>query len=559
MRTAVVAAASSTVGARARAARGSPSMLRPEGREARHDRRRLVADVRARGRRLRRRRGFIIVARAPRSPRPRAARPSRLTDGSRSSGRRRRRARRHPRGARRRHRHTTSGAAQARAARAARRTSSASDGGGRCAIRAPPSHRQRDPSPGRPPGRDPPDVRQRDPQLLGARSSRGKVDIDPRPAQRAPLHAAERRASTAGECAEFCGLQHARHGLRRASCEPPADFDRWLAAHASPPIEPASELAARGRRSAFHAPVVRRVPHDSRARRRQGTRRPRPHRLRIAPHASAPAPSRTRRRTSRGGSSTRSRSSREPHAADLDCRPRDVRRDRRLPREPEVDDGRHRRPAEHRRRSPTSELERALGGRARASRASSRPSITSASACATSTRRSSSSSSPGSSRSSCARSSRSRTTTSLAPETYNEFFTMHGTTMIFLFNTPVLAGLRQLPDPAADRQPRHGVPAAERVQLLDLPVRRASSCTRASSSATRPTAAGSPTCRSPARRTRPGINIDFWGLGDHLRRHLHDGRRGELHRHDLQVARAGHDASTACRSSCGRCSCSRSW
>src|SRR5215471_7835253 len=28
----------------------------------------------------------------------------------------------------------------------------------------------------------------------------------------------------------------------------------------------------------------------------------------------------------------------------------------------------------------------------------------------------------------------------LSPQTYNEFFTMHGTTMIFLFNTPVLAG-----------------------------------------------------------------------------------------------------------------------
>jgi len=28
----------------------------------------------------------------------------------------------------------------------------------------------------------------------------------------------------------------------------------------------------------------------------------------------------------------------------------------------------------------------------------------------------------------------------LSPETYNEFFTLHGTTMIFLFNTPVLAG-----------------------------------------------------------------------------------------------------------------------
>src|SRR5436305_11398174 len=28
----------------------------------------------------------------------------------------------------------------------------------------------------------------------------------------------------------------------------------------------------------------------------------------------------------------------------------------------------------------------------------------------------------------------------LSPSTYNELLTMHGTTMIFLFNTPVLAG-----------------------------------------------------------------------------------------------------------------------
>src|ERR1041384_4805899 len=28
----------------------------------------------------------------------------------------------------------------------------------------------------------------------------------------------------------------------------------------------------------------------------------------------------------------------------------------------------------------------------------------------------------------------------LSPQTYDELFTMHGTTMIFLFNTPVLAG-----------------------------------------------------------------------------------------------------------------------
>ncbi len=80
-------------------------------------------------------------------------------------------------------------------------------------------------------------------------------------------------------------------------------------------------------------------------------------------------------------------------------------------------------------------------------------------------------------------------------QAYNQLFTMHGTTMIFLFNTPVLAGFAQLPPPAAARHPRPRVPAAQRLQLLGLPVRRASSCTSATSRAPRPTAAGSPTCR----------------------------------------------------------------
>jgi cytochrome c oxidase subunit 1 len=35
--------------------------------------------------------------------------------------------------------------------------------------------------------------------------------------------------------------------------------------------------------------------------------------------------------------------------------------------------------------------------------------------------------------------------TLLTPQTYNELFTMHGTTMIFLFVVPVWAGVRQLP------------------------------------------------------------------------------------------------------------------
>ena len=41
--------------------------------------------------------------------------------------------------------------------------------------------------------------------------------------------------------------------------------------------------------------------------------------------------------------------------------------------------------------------------------------------------------------------------TLLDPETYNQLFTMHGTTMIFFFATPLLFGLWQLPPAADDR------------------------------------------------------------------------------------------------------------
>ena len=55
---------------------------------------------------------------------------------------------------------------------------------------------------------------------------------------------------------------------------------------------------------------------------------------------------------------------------------------------------------------------------------------------------------------------------------YNELFTMHGTTMVFLVVVPIWAGLGELPRAADDRRARHGLPAAERALVLALPVRR---------------------------------------------------------------------------------------
>lgn len=55
-----------------------------------------------------------------------------------------------------------------------------------------------------------------------------------------------------GQCAEFCGVQHAQMRLVVVAHEP-AEFDGWLAAHTQPPADPGStavdedELVARGR------------------------------------------------------------------------------------------------------------------------------------------------------------------------------------------------------------------------------------------------------------------------------------------------------------------------
>ena len=101
----------------------------------------------------------------------------------------------------------------------------------------------------------------------------------------------------------------------------------------------------------------------------------------------------------------------------------------------------------------------------------------------------------------------------VSPDTYNQFFTMHGTTMIFLFNTPVLAGFGNYLVPLHARQPRHGVPPAERVQLLDLPARRRSSCSRASSIGHPPDGGWFAYVPLTSKPYSPGINLDFWGLG----------------------------------------------
>lgn len=72
----------------------------------------------------------------------------------------------------------------------------------------------------------------------------GKVDMVP-----GRLHHLRLQASQPGvfrgQCAEFCGAQHARMALHVVA-QPPEDFDRWLRAQAAPANTPRGGLALRG-------------------------------------------------------------------------------------------------------------------------------------------------------------------------------------------------------------------------------------------------------------------------------------------------------------------------
>jgi cytochrome c oxidase subunit 2 len=70
--------------------------------------------------------------------------------------------------------------------------------------------------------------------------------IDTIPDQTNSIRVKVDRAGTyRGQCAEFCGLQHAHMGLWVVA-EPRADFRRWLAEQAGPARRPSDETIARG-------------------------------------------------------------------------------------------------------------------------------------------------------------------------------------------------------------------------------------------------------------------------------------------------------------------------
>jgi cytochrome c oxidase subunit 2 len=71
-----------------------------------------------------------------------------------------------------------------------------------------------------------------------------KIDMIPGQNNRVELYA-EEPGTYRGQCAEFCGLQHA-HMAFRVIAEPKAKFEQWLAAQAKPAAEPTDPLAEHG-------------------------------------------------------------------------------------------------------------------------------------------------------------------------------------------------------------------------------------------------------------------------------------------------------------------------
>ena len=101
-------------------------------------------------------------------------------------------------------------------------------------------------------------------------------------------------------------------------------------------------------------------------------------------------------------------------------------------------------------------------------------------------------------------------------DSYNELFTIHGTTMVFLVVVPILAGFGELPRAADDRRARHGVPAPQRPLLLVVPVRRRRALLELLRERRRgEVRAGRVTRRSP-RQYSPGHGVDLWILALHL-------------------------------------------
>jgi cytochrome c oxidase subunit 2 len=82
----------------------------------------------------------------------------------------------------------------------------------------------------------------------------GKIDLIPGRLNELWLQA-DRAGVYRGQCAEYCGLQHAKMALVVVA-EPSDDFERWLAANRAPAVPPSTPLQQRGKEVVEHGPCA---------------------------------------------------------------------------------------------------------------------------------------------------------------------------------------------------------------------------------------------------------------------------------------------------------------
>ena len=134
---------------------------------------------------------------------------------------------------------------------------------------------------------------------------------------------------------------------------------------------------------------------------------------------------------------------------------------------------------------------------------------------------------------------RRRTTTWSRPSTYERaVLAARDHDDLLLHHPDDDGGVRQLPDPADDRRARHGVPAPERAQLLDLPGARAIFLYTSFALGMAPNAGWYDYVPLASRTYDPGPQHRLLLPRDHLQLAGLDADGRPVHRHDPQAARA---------------------
>ena len=108
----------------------------------------------------------------------------------------------------------------------------------------------------------------------------------------------------------------------------------------------------------------------------------------------------------------------------------------------------------------------------------------------------------------------------VSPQLFNQFFTMHGTTMVFLVGMPMLFGFAELSCSADDWRARHGLSAPQRLQLLDelrfggiILTSASSAAADSTEQAVLPTSAWFAYAPLTSQAFSAGHSTDYWIIG----------------------------------------------